>query len=84
MARTAWVVRNYKGEVLLHNRQAFSGITSFVEAKSIGLVCAAESIGSHHLNKVIFETEAKELVGAVEEQMPGHLFVLMGLRFVEL
>lgn len=68
----------------MYSRQAVSGITSFVEAKIIGLVWAVESIGSHHLNNVIFETEAKELVGAVEDQMPGHLFVFMGLRFVEL
>lgn len=69
MAGSGWMVRNDRGEVMLHSRRAFSGINSLQEAKHVGLLWAIESMGSHRLENVCVEVEAPELVGVVER--PG-------------
>lgn len=69
MAGSGWIVRDDKGEVVLHSRRAFSGIDSLIEAKHTGLLWALESLGSHRIERVCVEVEAPELVGVVER--PG-------------
>ncbi|KAG5378349.1 hypothetical protein IGI04_026191 [Brassica rapa subsp. trilocularis] len=53
-------------KVLLHSRRVFSSVTSLAEARHLALIWAIESMASHRLNKVIFETEDEDLVGAVK------------------
>lgn len=64
--RATWVLRNDKGEVLLHSRRTFSKIKSFLDAKFIALMWAVEVIMG---KKVIFETEFSDLFGEVKRQM---------------
>ena len=46
MAGVGWIVRDYRGEVMLHSRRAFCGINSLTEAKHVGLLWALESMCS--------------------------------------
>ncbi|KAL0705935.1 hypothetical protein Bca4012_072360 [Brassica carinata] len=64
----AWVLRNNMGESLLHSRRAFGNIGSFVEAKFTTWMWAIESVRTHHVDKVIFEAEFSDLLGAVKRQ----------------
>lgn len=61
----SWIVRNEHGDVLLHSRRAFGNVNSLAEGRFLGLMWAIESMASHRLHKVIFETEAMDLVGVV-------------------
>ncbi|KAG2332536.1 hypothetical protein Bca52824_003716 [Brassica carinata] len=67
LAGTSWIVRDARGEVLMHSRRrAFSGIHSLLEAKHFGLTWAIESMLSHKIVNVCLEIEASELVGVVK------------------
>lgn len=63
----SWVLRNYRGESLLHSRRAFGNIGSFLDAK-ITAIWAIESMRSHHVERVIFEADFSDLFGAVKRQ----------------
>lgn len=65
VAGMGWIVRNSEGVTVLHSRRAFSGVLSLLEAKRLGLVWAAESMLSHKIQRVRFEVEDWEVVGAV-------------------
>ncbi|XP_056843138.1 uncharacterized protein LOC130495690 [Raphanus sativus] len=65
VAGMGWIVRNSEGVTVLHSRRAFSGVPSLLEAKRLGLVWAAESMLSHKIQRVRFEVEDCEVVGAV-------------------
>lgn len=62
---TAWVLRDEKGEVLLHSRRAFSNIKSKFEAQVISIVWSVESMVSHKVSKVMFAVEDALLVGII-------------------
>lgn len=63
----AWVVRNYRGVVIIHSRRAFSNIRSLDEARFATCLWAVESMTSLHFNKIIFSGDFKELFLAVEK-----------------
>jgi len=65
LAGVAWVLRNDRGNVLMHSRRAFSNISSFLEAQFLSIVWAVESMVSHHVNRVVFGVEAAVLVGVL-------------------
>ncbi|CAN7116380.1 unnamed protein product, partial [Brassica rapa subsp. narinosa] len=44
MVGAGWIIIDYRGDVMLHSRRAFSGINSLSEAKHIGLLWALESM----------------------------------------
>lgn len=57
----AWVVKNHRGVVLIHNRRAFSNIGSLDEARLVTILWAVESMTSLHYNKVVFAGDFKEI-----------------------
>lgn len=59
------LLRNCRGEVLIHSRRAFGNIVSSLDANFVALMWAVESMRSHHVDKVVFETEVSDIVGAV-------------------
>lgn len=61
----AWVLRNDKGEVLLHSRRAFSRLRTRDEAKLKTVLWAIKSMASHNINQVFFAFQDPELLGAV-------------------
>ncbi|CAD5329073.1 unnamed protein product [Arabidopsis thaliana] len=65
LAGVAWVLRNDRGNVLMHSRRAFSNISSFLEAQFLSIVWAVEGMVSHHVNRVVFGVEAAVLVGVL-------------------
>ncbi|KAG7543654.1 Reverse transcriptase domain [Arabidopsis thaliana x Arabidopsis arenosa] len=62
---TAWVLRNEKGEVLLHSRRSFALVFCKLDASLQCWNWAIESMKSLNYNKVIFASEDKDLIGAV-------------------
>lgn len=52
MVGAAWIVIDYRGDVMLHSRRVFSGINSLSEAKHTALLWALESMCSHRLENV--------------------------------
>lgn len=60
---SAWIVRNHRGDTLIHSRRAFANIGSFVEAKFYAWLWAIESMHSHHIGSVLFEMEFGDLWG---------------------
>ncbi|KAF3600948.1 hypothetical protein F2Q69_00037857 [Brassica cretica] len=81
---TSWVVRNWRGEVLIHSRRVFKGFDSLLEARHIGLIWAIESMASHKLKKVCFEVEASELVGVVKRPLAWPAFRAYGTELAKL
>lgn len=65
IAGVAWILRDWKGQVILHSRSSFAGIQSAMDANADGWLWAIESMGSLRRNKIIFEVEAADLLGAV-------------------
>ena len=61
----SWIVCNEHGECLIHSRRAFGNVNSLADGRFLGLMLAIESMTSHHLHQVFFETEAMDLVGVV-------------------
>ncbi|CAN6974594.1 unnamed protein product [Brassica rapa subsp. trilocularis] len=83
LAGAAWFVRDSRGVVQLHSRRAFSGIDSLVEAKHLALVWAIESMAFHKINKVFFEVEAPDLVGAITRTRAWPAFRGYGAEILE-
>ncbi|KAG2248428.1 hypothetical protein Bca52824_088056 [Brassica carinata] len=69
--------------VQLHSGRAFSGIDSLVEAKHLALVWAIESMAFHKINKVFFEVEAPDLVGAITRPRAWPAFRGYGAEILE-
>lgn len=61
----AWVVRDDKGEVLLHSRRAFGNLNSKNEVLLTSITWAIDCMYSHKMTKVVFASEATELVCAL-------------------
>lgn len=78
----AWVVRNHRGVVLFHARRAFLNITSLMAAKFEVLLWSIESMTSLRVNKVIFEGEMGDLMGAVlrPDAWPAFLYQSTEIR----
>lgn len=57
----AWMVRDENGRAILHSRRAFSCLTSALDAELHPLLWSMESLASHHMDKVIFETSSIDL-----------------------
>lgn len=61
----SWVVRNFKGKVLVYGRRSFPHISSKFVASFVSLVWAVESICTLGFHRVLFGTEDNDLIGAV-------------------
>lgn len=61
----SWILRDDRGEVLLHSRCSFANVTDAIDAHSNGWLWAIESMGSLGRNKIIFGVESGEIVGAI-------------------
>lgn len=61
----SWVVRNDQGEVLLHSRRAFSNLKNKKEVQLTSITWAIDCMVSHKLSKVVFASEASDLVCAL-------------------
>ena len=83
LAGAAWFARDSRGVVQLQSRRAFSGIDSLVEAKHLALVWAIESMAFHKINKVFFEVEAPDLVGAITRPRAWPAFRGYGAEILE-
>lgn len=69
--------------MILHSRRAFGGMCSMIEAKHFGLLWAMESMCSHKVQKICFEVEAPELVGAVVKPIAWPAFRAYGKELGE-
>ena len=78
MLGAAWVLRNSRGETVLHSRRAFGNVGAFLDAKFYSLMWATESMRSHHVEKVIFEVEFADLFGAVTKPKAWPAFRYQG------
>lgn len=61
----AWVLRNWKGNVLLHSRRSFGFLKSKSEVELQCCLWAMESMQSLHVHKVSFALESNVFVGAI-------------------
>lgn len=64
IACASWVVRNAAGEVVVHSRRAFFGLQDKSDSYLSSITWAIESMHSLHLDKVIFASEAKDIIEA--------------------
>lgn len=81
MVGAGWIVIDYRGDVMLHSRRAFSGINSLSEAKHIGLLWALESICSHRLENVcVWKLKLLSWWVLWTDQVLGLLSVRMGVN----
>ncbi|KAL0711802.1 hypothetical protein Bca4012_018780 [Brassica carinata] len=67
----AWVVRNEKGEVLIHSRRSFSMIDSSCQVHLKVLQWAAEAMCDLKLKRVIMEFSAIEIKNALNQPLLG-------------
>lgn len=61
----SWLLRNHLGKLLLHSRHAFADVDSLADAKLLCFLWAINSMSSLKIPRVIFGSEASELIGAV-------------------
>ncbi|KAF8077161.1 hypothetical protein N665_1059s0009 [Sinapis alba] len=61
----SWVVRDARGDVLMHSRKAFFNLSHINEARMRSLIWSIEIMKCHRLNKVIFALEDSMIVGMV-------------------
>ncbi|KAF8105022.1 hypothetical protein N665_0164s0037 [Sinapis alba] len=61
----AWVVRNDRGQVLMHSRRAFSNIIDLHEVKYQALLWTLDSMISHRLNHIIIALDDNTLTGMI-------------------
>lgn len=74
IVRGAWVLRDCRDEMTLYSRRCFSSINSLDEVKITIMLWAIESMSSHHIDKVIFASDAIELVDALEKPQAWPFF----------
>ena len=60
-----WVLRDSKGDVLLHSRRFFAQVDSKDHAQYLGLVWAVKSMVSHRCLRVHFSFEGGCFVNAI-------------------
>ncbi|CAG7860223.1 unnamed protein product, partial [Brassica rapa] len=82
IAGAAWVLRNARGEVLLHSRRSFGAVGSKDEAYFLCLAWAIESMLSHKCGKVYFVLEGGNLVNAINrpKAWPSFMFKVIEIR----
>ncbi|KAF3496390.1 hypothetical protein DY000_02055696 [Brassica cretica] len=62
----AWIVRDYRGESLLHSRRSFANVLDLQEAKMIALCWTLKSMAAHRLDNVIIAGEDATLLKVIE------------------
>ncbi|XP_010418618.1 PREDICTED: uncharacterized protein LOC104704191 [Camelina sativa] len=62
----AWVLRNEKGETLMHSRRSFASVFSKMDASLLCWLWAIESMKSLNFDKIVFASEDSALMGAVQ------------------
>lgn len=63
----SWVLRNDSGQVLLHGRRSFSGITSRLDASLQSWLWTTESLKTLHYDSIIFVSDNRDIVAAVSD-----------------
>ena len=61
MSGVTWLVRAENGRVVMHSRRAFPCLSSSLDAELNALLWSVESLASHHLDNVIFESSSLDL-----------------------
>ena len=61
----AWVLRDEKGEILVHGRRSFASVTSKLDASVLCWQWAIESMKSPIINKIILAADDFDLIGVV-------------------
>ncbi|KAL9308300.1 putative reverse transcriptase zinc-binding domain-containing protein [Arabidopsis thaliana] len=61
----AWVLRDEKGEILVHGRRSFASVTSKLDASVLCWQWAIESMKSLIINKIILAADDFDLIGVV-------------------
>lgn len=61
-----WIVRDHKGDTLLHSRRSFANVLYFKEAKMMALCWTLESMAYHNLDNVIIAGEDATLLKVIE------------------
>ena len=61
LSGAAWLVRDENGRVVMHSRRAFPCLSSGLDAELNALLWSVESLASHHLDNVIFESSSLDL-----------------------
>lgn len=62
----AWIVRDYKGDTILHSRRSFADVWDLQEAKMMALRWTLESMVSHRLDNIIVAGEDAVLLKVIE------------------
>ncbi|XP_013589281.1 PREDICTED: uncharacterized protein LOC106297621 [Brassica oleracea var. oleracea] len=65
----SWLLRDSKGNVLLHSRRAFSGILSSVQADLLVLSWSADAMSDLKMKKIIFEFSSIQAGLALEHPL---------------
>lgn len=61
LSGASWFVRDENGRVVMHSRRAFPCLSSSLDAELNALLWSVESLASHHLDNVIFESSSLDL-----------------------
>ncbi|KAG7540714.1 Reverse transcriptase domain [Arabidopsis thaliana x Arabidopsis arenosa] len=80
----AWVLRNEFGDVLSHARRSFAEVNSKLDASIVCWQWALESMKSLNVDKIIFGSEDKELIGAVLRPPAWPSFKFQGILLTDL
>ncbi|XP_018453416.1 uncharacterized protein LOC108824478 [Raphanus sativus] len=64
----AWVLRDSRGEVLLHSRHSFADVLTKDEAHFLSLAWAVESMLSHNCRSVYFYSEGSLSINAINRR----------------
>ncbi|XP_018465308.1 uncharacterized protein LOC108836684 [Raphanus sativus] len=73
----AWIVRNYKGDSLLHSRRTFVNVSDLQEVQRLVLYWSLELMVSHGIGKVIFAGEDATLLKALQRPRAWPSFLSM-------
>ncbi|KAH0873667.1 LOW QUALITY PROTEIN: hypothetical protein HID58_071029 [Brassica napus] len=65
----SWLLRDFKGNVLLHSRRAFSGVLSSVQADFLALSWSAAAMSDLKMKKIIFEFSSIQAGLALEHPL---------------
>lgn len=63
----SWVIRDFKGSVLLHSRRSYSQVHSYFDAKLRSWEWALESMAQLRLDKVIFGDSSSDIIKALNK-----------------
>lgn len=61
----AWLIRDYNGRVMFHERRSYSGIATSFEAELMCMFWAVESLSTLHFKNVLFESSSKQEIQAI-------------------